>query len=415
MQQPSPRLVVFSTLFPNSAQPTSGVFIRERMFRVGSQLPIVVVAPKPWFPLQGLIRLVRPGFRPSVPRRERQQDVDVYQPRFLSIPGLAKSLDGILMALSLYWPMKRLRARFGFNIIDSHFGYPDGYAAVLLGRWLDCPVTITLRGTEVRHARDESLRPLLIKALTGAERIITVSDSLRRLALELGAAPERVQVVANGVDVEKFYPADRGAMRARFKLPLQAKVLITVGGLVERKGFHRVIELLPALLQRFPELHYLVVGGGSAEGDWEERLRQQVETLGLCDRVHFLGTLCPEAIREPLSASDVFVLSTRNEGWANVLLEAMACGLPVVTTDVGGNAEVVARPELGTVVPFDDAPALQRALGEALLRQWDGDTIIAYARDNGWDKRIGLLHEIFTGIAKHGISAGRPLPQAEGR
>ena len=113
MQQSVPRLVVFSTLFPSSAQPTAGVFIRERMFRVGRELPIVVVAPRPWFPLQGLIRLIRPGFRPSTPRHERQQGVDVYQPRFLSIPGLAKSLDGMLMALSLYWPMRRLRARPG--------------------------------------------------------------------------------------------------------------------------------------------------------------------------------------------------------------------------------------------------------------------------------------------------------------
>lgn len=411
----TPRLVVFSTLFPSSAQPTAGLFIRERMFRVGRELPIVVIAPRPWFPLQGLIRLIRPGFRPPEPRHERQESVDVYQPRFLSVPGLAKSLDGILLALSLYWPMKRLQARFGFNVIDSHFGYPDGYAAVMLGRWLKCPVTITLRGTEVRHARDKALRPLLIKALNGAERIITVSDSLRRLALELGVAPERAQVVANGVDAEKFYPADRAAMRARFRLPADARVLVTVGGLVERKGIHRVIELLPVLMQRFPELHYVVIGGASAEGDWGPRLRQQAQALGLCERVHFLGTLRPEALREPLSAADVFVLSTRNEGWANVLLEAMACGLPVVTTDVGGNAEVVAHSGLGTVVPFDDAPALQQALSEALARQWDRDAIISYARDNGWDKRIGLLHEIFTCVTSQGAKAGRQVLQAEGR
>jgi teichuronic acid biosynthesis glycosyltransferase TuaC len=415
MQQTTPRLVVFSTLFPSSAQPTAGLFIRERMFRVGRELPIVVVAPRPWFPLQGLIRLVRPGFRPSEPRHERQQGVDVYQPRFLSVPGLAKSFDGILMALSLYWPMKRLQARFGFNVIDSHFGYPDGYAAVLLGRWLECPVTITLRGTEVRHARDKALRPLLTKALTGAERIITVSDSLRRLALELGVPPERAQVVANGVDADKFYPADRAAMRARYGLPSDARVLITVGGLVERKGFHRVIELMPALLQQFPDLHYLVVGGACAEGDWGDRLRQQVEALGLGERVHFLGTMPPEALREPLSAADLFVLSTRNEGWANVLLEAMACGLPVVTTDVGGNAEVVSRSELGMVVSFDDASALQHALSDALARQWDRNAIVSYARDNGWDKRIDCLHEIFTCVAKQGAVTDQPLPQVEGR
>jgi glycosyltransferase involved in cell wall biosynthesis len=334
----------------------------------------------------------------------------VHQPRFLSVPGIAKSLDGILLALSLYRPMKRLQAQIGFDVIDAHFGYPDGYAAVLLGRWLKCPVTITLRGTEVRHAADPALRQRLVKALTGATRIFTVSDSLRRLALELGVPAERVQVVANGVDADKFYPVDRAVARARYKLPAGAKVLITVGGLVERKGFHRVIELLPALLQRFPDLHYLIVGGASAEGDWGPRLQQQVADLGLQERVHFLGTVAPDALREPLSAADVFVLSTRNEGWANVLLEAMACGLPVVTTDVGGNAEVVARSALGTVVPFDDSAALQEALSDALGRQWDRDGIIAYARDNGWDKRIALLVAEFTRLAEAADGAGSQQP-----
>ena len=405
MPQHKPKLVVFSSLFPSKAQPTAGLFIRERMFRVGQQLPLVVVSPKPWFPLQSLIRLFRPHFRPSVERVEQQQGFEVYQPRFLSIPGLAKSLDGILMALSVYLFMKRLRKRFQFDIVDAHFGYPDGYAAVLLGRWLKLPVTITLRGTELRHSKDEALRPYLIKSLTGADRVFSVSDSLRRLALGLGVDPARAKVVANGVDAEKFFPANRQQMRDKFNLLDDARVLITVGGLVERKGFHRVIEVLPALRQQYPGLHYLVVGGASAEGDWSEKLKQQVADLGLQDCVHFLGTMPPEALREPLSAADVFVLSTRNEGWANVLLEAMACGLPVVATDVGGNAEVVPEERLGTIVPFDDQNALQKALDKALSRQWQRDEIIAYAQDNGWDKRVVQLIDNFSQLANVQIDA----------
>ncbi len=404
MSQNQPKLVAFSSLFPSKAQPTAGLFIRERMFRVGQQLPLVVVSPKPWFPLQGLIRLFRPHFRPPVEPVEQQQDFEVYQPRFLSVPGLAKSLDGILMALSLYFFMRRLRQRFQFDIIDAHFGYPDGYAAVLLGRWLKLPVTITLRGTEVRHSQDASLRPYLIKALISADRIFSVSDSLRRLALEQGTAPAKAKVVANGVHADKFFPADRHEMRQKFNLSDNAQVLITVGGLVERKGFHRVIEVLPALRERHPDLHYLIVGGASAEGDWSEQLKQQVADLGLQDCVHFLGTMPPEKLRQPLSAADVFVLSSRNEGWANVLLEAMACGLPVVATDVGGNAEVVPAENLGTIVPFDDQAALQQALDHALSQQWQGDEIIAYARDNGWDKRVALLTENFTQL-QHEVSA----------
>ena len=111
-------------------------------------------------------------------------------------------------------------------------------------------------------------------------------------------------------------------------------------------------------------------------------------------------------LKWPLSASDIFVLSTRNEGWANVFLEAMACGLPVVTTDVGGNAEVVCRDELGSIVPFGDATALQQALDQALNKDWDRAAILDYARANQWDKRVAQLLQAFDRIIEG--SAAQP-------
>jgi teichuronic acid biosynthesis glycosyltransferase TuaC len=179
---------------------------------------------------------------------------------------------------------------------------------------------------------------------------------------------------------------------------MDAKVLISVGGLVERKGMHRVIEVMPALIEHHPDLHYLIVGGASPEGDNRAELEAQVAKLGLVDRVHFLGPMPSDDLKWPLSASDVFVLATRNEGWANVFLEAMACGLPVVTTDVGGNAEVVCRDELGSIVPFGDATALQQALDQALNKDWDRTAILDYARDNQWDKRVAQLLRAYENI-----------------
>jgi glycosyltransferase involved in cell wall biosynthesis len=209
-------------------------------------------------------------------------------------------------------------------------------------------------------------------------------------------------VVGNGVDTGKFHPVDRDQARRSLGIPDTATVLISVGGLTERKGFHRVIELLPALRSELPGLLFLIVGGASAEGDWGPQLRQQVRELGLEDCVRFLGTLPPEALKHPLSAADVFVLATRNEGWANVFLEAMACGLPVITTDVGGNREVVCRDELGAVVPFGDAGALRDALSAALARDWDRAAIVGYARDNEWDGRVAALVAAFRALHRKG-------------
>lgn len=391
----TPRLVVFSTLFPHPGQPNAGVFIRERMFRVAKVLPLIVVAPVPWFPLQNLIRLWRPHFRPVAPQREVQDGIEVWHPRFFSIPCLFKSLDGFFMALGSLPTLRRLKKHFHFNLIDAHFGYPDGYAATLLGRWLDTPVTITLRGTEMRHARDPQLRPRLVRALQQAAQVFSVSDSLKRHALSLGIPAEKIQVVGNGVDTDKFFPMDKQEARAKLSLPVDAPVLISVGGLVERKGFHRVIDCLPALLPRYPRLQYLIVGGASAEGDMRAELEAQVARLGLSGHVKFLGAMPSKDLRLPLSAADVFVLSTRNEGWANVFLEAMACGLPVVATDVGGNREVVSRGDLGAIVPFGDQAALTNAIEQALARDWDRPAIIRYAEENGWAQRVQVLTDAF--------------------
>lgn len=389
-----PRLVVFSSLFPNSTQPTAGLFIRERMFRVGKRLPLVVVSPKPWFPGQGLIRRFRPHYRPMPAPMETQAGVEVHFPRFLAIPGLFRGLDSLFMALGSYPTLRRLKAR-GHNLIDAHFAYPDGHAAIKLGRWLGLPVTVTLRGTEVPQSRNPALVPKLREVFRDADFVITVSDSLRQLACSLGLARERGQVVGNGVDADRFSPVPRGEARRRLGLPDTARVLVTVGGLVERKGFHRVIACLPALLEQHTDLHYLVVGGPCPEGDMTQALKDQAVALGLGERVHFLGPVAPDDLKWPLSAADIFVLSTRNEGWANVILEAMACGLPVVASDVGGNREVVCKPDLGEIVPFDDQAALTAALDRALRRGWDGQAIRAYAEANSWDTRVEALTGLF--------------------
>lgn len=403
-----PRVLVIATLFPSARRPMAGLFIRERMFRVAARMPLCVVSPQPWFPLQGLIRRWRPNYRPPQPAHELQQGIDVWFPRFLSIPGVARWLDGFFIALACLALLRRLRRERGIDLVDAHFAYPEGYAATLLGRWLGLPVTITLRGTEVPLARDPRRCRRMLRAISAATRVFSVSDSLKRHVVALGADPAKIRVVGNGVDCSKFFAVDRMQARRELGLPQDAKVLVSVGGLVERKGFHRVIELLPELLQRFPQLHYVVVGGPCPEGDLSEFLRAMVARLGLHERVHFLGAVAPAALHKPLSAADVFVLATANEGWANVFLEAMACGLPVVSTDVGGNREVVCSDDLGSITPFGDAPALSEALVRALERDWDRERIIAHARGNSWDTRVEILEQEFVHIA--GTHAGADAP-----
>jgi len=395
----TPKLLVYCSLFPSKKRPNAGVFIRERMFRVGQELPIIVVSPVPWFPFQGIIRYWKPHFRPQPEKFELQDGIRVYFPRFLSIPGLLKSWDGFFMALGSVPTLIKLKNEF--NIIDAHFAYPDGYAATRLGKWFKVAVTITLRGTEVPLSKMPARKKHMMQAINAATRVFSVANSLKQHVVNLGADASKIRVVGNGVDTNKFYLLDKQAQREVLNIPDQAKVLISVGALVERKGFHRVIDVLPELIQQFPNLRYLIVGGDSPEGNIKGKLVQQVQDLKLDNYVIFLGALDSSELKNPLSAADIFVLSTANEGWANVFLEAMACGLPVVTTDVGGNKEVVNNDELGIlgiVVPFSDPQALSSALLKAIDQHWDKNKIVKYAQDNAWDTRVEILVEEFKKI-----------------
>lgn len=391
-----PKLLVFSSLFPSQVRPNAGVFIRERMFRVGKYIPIIVVSPVPWFPFQEIIRYWCPQFRPQPSCYEEQEGVQVYYPRFFSIPGLLKSCDGFFMAVGALPTLLKLKKKF--TIIDAHFAYPDGYAATLLGKWLNKPVTITLRGTEVPLAKIPRRKEKLLTALVYATQVFSVSDSLKQFVVSLGANGDKIQVIGNGIDVIKFQPIAKSTARAALSISEGAKVLVSVGALVDRKGFHRVIDLLPELVSQYPNLIYLIVGGDSPEGNIRIKLEQQVEALNLKKHVRFLGAYSSDQLKVPLSAADLFVLATANEGWANVFLEAMACGLPVITTDVGGNKEVIVNSELGTVVPFADSQRLLSAISNGLDKSWNIPLILKYAQNNAWDYRVKILVDNFNRI-----------------
>jgi teichuronic acid biosynthesis glycosyltransferase TuaC len=398
MASDRPALAVLSTLFPSAAEPVAGIFIKERMFRVARQLGVTVIAPQPWFPLQTLLRRWKPNYRPDRPGLETVEGVEVHRPRFLALPGVLRRLDGLSIAVAVRPLLRRLQRAGRADVLDVHFGYPEGYAGHLLSRWLGLPYVITLRGKEERLRHVPALGTRMVAALAGADRVISVSAALREVGIGLGAKAQRSVLIGNGVDLDKFRPIPQQDARSQLGIPTDARVLVSVGWLVERKGFHRVIECLPDLLKAHPGLILLVVGGAGPEGDFSAQLRDLVRERRLDAQVRFLGALPPQDLHVPLSAGDVFVLATRYEGWANVLLEAMACGLPVVTTRVGGNAEVVCRDELGALVEFGNQKALIEAIDAALRRRWHREALLAYAAENTWDRRIETLIRMFSEV-----------------
>ena len=378
-----PRVLVLSSVFPNPRQPAFGVFVRERVRRVARRCEVHVVAALPWFPMNRLIR----GDRWSgIPVVETLPGLPpIHHPWFFCIPRHLKHLDGLLYAASLLPVVARLRRRFPFDVIDAQFDYPDGVGGVLLAKMLRCPVIVTLRGSIARLAGYPLHRPQLRWALRAADRVVAVSRSLKDTAVAIGVPAGRIRVIPNGVDTDRFFPMSRVDAREALGLPLDRRIMLSIGGLNEGKGHHHLIEILPALLKRHPDLLYVIVGGGQPGNSYRPVLERMVREGGLESHVLLAGERLHEEIPRWMGAADLFCLATRSEGWANVLLEALACGRPVVSTRVGGNAEIVVGEHLGLLAPYGDRSALERALMDALSRHWEPETLAAHARRHSWD------------------------------
>jgi teichuronic acid biosynthesis glycosyltransferase TuaC len=378
------RVLVLSSTFPNAQQPTRGVFVQHRIRRLAKRCELVVVAPLPWFPMNRWLR----GERDAVAHVEDQAGLRVYHPRFFSLPRYGKCLDGALYFLSLMRFVARLRRKFPFEVIDAHFAFPDGLAATLLAKVFGCPVVITLRGSIVRLSGYRLHRPQLRWALRHADRVTAVSESLKKVAIRLGTPAERVRVIPNGVDPTVFSPMAQPEARRLCGLPATATILLTVAGVYEGKGQHTVVEVLPSLAARYPKVLYVMVGNPRPGETYQRRLQGAIRKLGLDGHILFAGPRSQAELRRWFSAADVSVLATQSEGWPNVLLESLACGTPVVATDVGGAPEIVRHGQDGFLVPHGDAITLRDTLGRALEQPWDRHAIVHHAQRFGWTESV---------------------------
>jgi teichuronic acid biosynthesis glycosyltransferase TuaC len=390
------RILVLSSVFPNPKQPTFGTFVHARAARMAARHETIVVAPIPWFPLN---RLFRGAACSGIPRIESQATLTVHHPKALSVPGVLKALDGIFYFLSVLPTVARIRRRFRFDVIDAHFAYPDGLAAWLLGKVFRCPVTVTLRGTIVPLSRYRLRRMQIRWVLAGVNRIFSVSDSLKAVAVGLGIPGDKIRVIPNGVDTARFGPGSSIEARRALGLAPDRRILLSVGTLSPRKGHQRVLEVLPRILAAHPDLLYVVLGGPGVEGDTGPLLERLIAQHGLREHVRLLGAQPHEEVPRWLAAADLFCLATSNEGRANVILEALACGVPVVTTDVGGSREVIADGMDGLLVPAGDPDALTGALLRALSMDWDREAIVRRSAGRTWEQTVDDLSEELGALA----------------
>jgi glycosyltransferase involved in cell wall biosynthesis len=374
-------ILTFSTLYPNEAAPNHGVFVENRLrFLLAwadGRVTATVLAPVPWFPSRwsGFGAWARYA---SVPAQEVRAGIEMRHPRFLVVPRIGMNVAPWL----LYWGAVRavgalVRAGRKPDLIDAHYLYPDGVAAVWLGRRFNIPVVLTARGSDVTQLPDYAVpRALISRAAAGAASVITVSRGLRDALVRLGVAADKVTVLRNGVDLSMFPLQDQAACRRA--LGVDGRILVSVGGLIARKGHDLTIRALAHL----PGWTLLIAGDGPERGT----LGALASKLGLGDRVRLLGPVPHASLAQLYGAADISVLSSAREGWANVLLESMACGTPAVASPIPGNDEVVQGGASGVIA----AARTPEAIAEAVLAlevalPARADTA-AYAARFGWDE-----------------------------
>jgi glycosyltransferase involved in cell wall biosynthesis len=391
-----PRVLTYTTLFPNSIQPLWGNFVLERMRHLLPFVDVTVIAPVPYFPR---IRLNRRWFEfASVPHTERLNGFDIDHPRYLVFPRFGMFTHAYSMFAGSVPQVRKRLSTSNYDLIDAHYVYPDGLAAVMLGAKFRKPVVVSARGSDINVFSDfPTIRPMIRAVLRRADALVAVSDDLKKRMMQLGCPGEKITVVENGVDTDRFRPLSKLESRRKLGLPDARPIVLSVGHLKDVKGFDLLIDAAGRLQHRRPTPLLVIVG----EGTERSRLERQIARLNLGDNVRLAGA-CPHAdLAVWYSAADVFCLASSSEGWPNVLFEAMACGLPVVAPRAWSAPEIVVSENIGLLVERT-SDAFASAIDHAVNKRWNTQGIVAYARSHGWNNVAARMCDLFSSVLSKG-------------
>lgn len=389
------RVLVYTSLYPNNVFSHHGVFVKERVtnFSRKPDAYVRVVAPVPYFPKLNIGHWFRFS---RVCRQETIDGVEIYHPRYPLVPKVSMVFHGALMALGTVSLLRRLQRQSDFDVLDAHFVYPDGFAAVLLGMWFRKPVVVSARGSDInRYMYFPFIRRLVQYTLMRAEAVVAVSQALKSAMIGLGISASKITVIPNGVDCVKFAPLPKQEARTMLGLPKEVPLIVSVGNLTSNKGFGLIVQAVKLLLDQglHPDLSVAIIGDGA----YRSKLQALVRSLQLQSKVILAGDIPHHELAPWYSAADVFCLASEMEGWPNVVMEALACGVPVVATPVGSIPEIIASDEVGLLTarnPSDIACAIDRAL----RRKWNPDQIRRRVQNYSWDNASDMMSKVFRAV-----------------
>ncbi|MEG3176096.1 glycosyltransferase [Sphingomonas sp. RB3P16] len=351
------RVLTLSTLFPDASRPNFGVFVERQTLGLAAhpEVELRLVAPiglPPW----PLSRHAHYAGLAALPTRESWKGLPTWRPRFTTLPGTAGRFHAAALTRRLIPLLTEIRRDFAFDVIDAEFFFPDGPAAVALGRHFGVPVSIKARGADIHHwGTAAATGAQVVAAGQAADGVLAVSQAMRADMIALGIPQGSIRVHHTGVDLDRFAPRDRAAGKGAFGVT--GPLIVSLGALIPRKGHDIVIDAVAALAGAT-----LLIAG---EGPSRPALETQIATLKVGDRVRLLGSIAHAELPALLAAADVMALASASEGLANAWVEALACGTPIVITAAGGAGEVVTEPAYGRIADRT-APAFAAAIAQLL-------------------------------------------------
>ena len=389
-------LLSISTLYPTPLRPRFGTFVQsslEALARRGDWRVTVInplgVPPVPFGRYKPLTTLEAYG---------EEGGVAIHRPRFTLIPRLSARRNPEAIMRAVMPLVHAIHARHPVDVIDAQFFYPDGPAAARIAQRLGVPYALMARGSDIIvWGEKDFARRQMLAAAAGAGHVFAVSGDLKRRMVAMGMAESRLSVHYTGLDHNRFRPLAHTQLRAQlgerlgFALPARAPVLACVGALIERKGQHLAI----AALADLPEARLILAG----EGEDEMKLRLLAAARGVADRVHFAGAVDHDILPLILSASDAMVLPTVSEGLANVWVESLACGTPLVTCNVGGASELITSELAGRLIERS-ADAVAEGVREVLANPRDRLAVAKLVEHFTWDANAADLADHYADMAR---------------
>jgi glycosyltransferase involved in cell wall biosynthesis len=383
------RTLAVTSLFPNPVQPTWGIFNARVIEHLAEVSDVRVIAPVKWFP--GGAHISREEERLSrVPACSVHAGIEVTHPRVFRTPLIGRSLHGEMYAASIKGHVRRAVEAFRPDVIFASWAHPDGYAMQRLGEELGLPVVIKCLGSDLHQLLgDKGRGPRIVSALTRAARVVTVSEKQRELLVARGVPTSRIDTVYHGVDKRMFHPSPKAEARAALGLPAEGEIVTCVAALLPIKRHVDLIAAFERLRRRAEhrDARLVLVGEGPLRGS----LERAAASLGLGEHVRFTGNRPHDEVARWMKAADAVSLASDDEGLPNVLVEALACGRPVVATRVGGIPELVRSEEHGRLVAPRDPAALSEALHDVLSRPWSPEALAACPDVISWEESTERL------------------------